>query len=152
MEVFNVYRGALDKTRDQPGFSWRRAGVREQVGGAELGMSVYELEPGQRSFPFHFHHANEEWLLVLAGEPTLREADGEQRLRPGDAVAFPPGPEGVHQVRNDTGEPVRFALISTLLLPEVLEYPDSGKVGVRAADSSYNVAREPELDYWEGEA
>jgi uncharacterized cupin superfamily protein len=149
--VFNVF-GELDETQDRPGFGWRGARVGHAVGGSELGMTVYELPPGERTFPYHFHFANEEWLLVLAGEPTLREPDGERRLRAGDTVAFPPGPAGAHQLRNDTVEPARFAIVSTMIRPEVIEYPDSGKVGVRTADQSYNVGRQPELDYWEGES
>jgi uncharacterized cupin superfamily protein len=149
--VFNLLRGELDEGQERPGFGWRRRRVGPVVGGAELGLSVFELPPGEKTFPYHFHHANEEWLLVLAGAPTLREPDGEQRLRPGDVVCFPPGPEGAHQLRNDGAEPARLALFATALLPEVVEYPDSGKVGVRAPDAAYNVRREPELEYWEGE-
>jgi uncharacterized cupin superfamily protein len=151
MDVFNLFRSELDREQERDGFRWRRALVGPAVGGAELGMSVFELPPGERTFPYHFHHANEEWLLVLAGEPTLREPGGEQRLRPGDTVAFPPGPAGAHQLRNDTDEPVRLAIFGTAVQPEVLEYPDSGKVGVRAEGVRYNVGRRPELDYWEGE-
>jgi uncharacterized cupin superfamily protein len=149
--VFNVF-GELGEAQDRPGFGWRGARVGQAVGGSELGTTVYELPPGERTFPYHFHFANEEWLLVLAGEPTLREPDGERRLRAGDAVAFPAGPAGAHQLRNDSEQPARFAIVSTMIQPEVIEYPDSGKVGVRTADQRYNVARQPELGYWEGEA
>ena len=31
---------------------------------------MYELEPGNRLCPYHLHYANEEWLVVLRGEPT----------------------------------------------------------------------------------
>jgi uncharacterized cupin superfamily protein len=151
VNVFNLLRGALDSEQDVPGFAWRAVRVGQAVGGRELGMSVFELAPGERTFPYHFHHVNEEWLLVLAGAPTLREPDGEQRLRPGDAVCFPPGPEGAHQLRNDGVEPARFAIFATAIYPEVVEYPDSGKVGVRGPHGSYNVRREPELEYFEGE-
>jgi uncharacterized cupin superfamily protein len=151
VQVFNVF-GELEYEHDHPGFSWRRASVTRAVGGQELGMSVLELPPGERTFPYHFHLANEEWLLVLAGEPTLREPAGERRLRAGDAVAFPVGPDGAHQLRNDTDQPVRLALVSTRLEPEVVEYPDSGKIAVSGAGADYVVARGPELGYWEGES
>jgi hypothetical protein len=32
---------------------------------------MYELEPGDRLWPYHTHHANEEWLIVLRGRPVL---------------------------------------------------------------------------------
>ena len=49
---------------------------------------MYELEPGHKLFPYHTHHANEEWLLVVRGQPTLRTADGEQELQEGDVAVF----------------------------------------------------------------
>jgi len=69
---------------------------------------------------------------VLEGEPTLRTPDGEQRLRPWDLVLFVRGEQGAHQVRNDTGSPVRAAFFSSVSDPEVAVYPDDGKVGVIA--------------------
>ena len=63
---------------------------------------MYELEPGDRLWPYHTHHANEEWLLVLRGQPTLRSPEGEQELKEGDVVCFPRGKDGAHQVTNRT--------------------------------------------------
>ena len=62
----------------------------------KIGASLYELAPGQATFPYHWHQLEEEWLIVLGGEPTLRSPGGEQRLVPGDVVVFPVGPEGAH--------------------------------------------------------
>ena len=66
---------------------------------------MYQVEPGNKQGPFHTHHANEEWAIVLLGEPTLRTHEGEQQLRQGDVVAFPRGKEGAHQIRNDRTRP-----------------------------------------------
>jgi uncharacterized cupin superfamily protein len=92
---------------------------------------VYELPPGQAS-PYHWHVGEEEWLLVLEGEPTLRTPGGEDRLRPWDAALFRRGETGAHQLRNDTDEPVRAAFFSSLSDPEVAVYPDEGRIGVSA--------------------
>ena len=70
MESFNIFDGELDVERDQPGFSWRAARVGEKIGAEQLGASVYELAPGERSFPYHYEYPCEEWLLV-----DLRRAD-----------------------------------------------------------------------------
>ena len=67
-------------------------------GGRGTGMSVYELPPGQAIGPYHFENPEEEWLLVLAGRPTLRHPEGEDELEPWDVVFFPPGPGGAHAV------------------------------------------------------
>jgi uncharacterized cupin superfamily protein len=91
------------------------------------GGSLYELAPGQES-PYHWQVGEEEWLLVLSGAPTLRTPDGEQVLGPWDLTAFPRGESGAHQVRNETLEPVRLAFFSTLSDPEIVVYPDDGRV------------------------
>lgn len=154
MESFNLFDGELDEERTQPGFSWRAARLGPRLGAEKLGASLYELGPGQRSFPYHYEYGAEEWLLVVAGRPTLRAPDGEHELRPGDVVCFPEGPEGAHQVRNDTDEPVRVLIASTKQLPNAAVYPDSGKVGIWTGDE----ADPPRLfrlgtdvDYWTGE-
>ena len=44
--------------------------------GHDLGMSLYELPSGQTQVAYHFHHGNEEALLVLRGRPTVRTPNG----------------------------------------------------------------------------
>ena len=66
--------------------------------------------------------------VVLRGRPTLRTPEGEQELVEGDVVCFRRGPAGLHQVRNETEEPALMLMLSTRIAPEILEYPDSGKV------------------------
>ena len=123
MKAFNVFDGDLDRERDQPGFSWRAAAVGEKLGATKLGASLYELDPGEKTFPYHYEYGCEEWLLVVAGKPTLRDPEGEHELRPGDVVVFPEGPEGAHQLRNGTDEPIRVLLFSTKGLPNSAVYP-----------------------------
>ena len=88
------------------------------LGARQLGASVYELPPGQAICPYHYEYGEEEWLLVLAGRPTLRHPGGEDVLEPLDLVAFPTGPEGAHAVRNATGETVRVLMFSTVVAPD----------------------------------
>jgi uncharacterized cupin superfamily protein len=118
-----------------------------------LGGSLYELEPGDRLFPYHRHHANEEWLIVVRGQPTLRSPDGEQELHEGDVVVFPRGEGGAHQVSNRTEAPIRVLMLSSAVLPEIVEYPDSGKIAARDAkgDRLLLTRPGPMLDYWDGE-
>jgi uncharacterized cupin superfamily protein len=99
-------------------------------------MSVIELLPGQTQCPYHFHHGNEELILVLRGRPTLRTPDGEQELEPGDVIHFPRGPAGAHQVVNRSGETARYVVADTKVSPELVEYPDSGKFAAMARTES----------------
>lgn len=112
---------------------------------------MYELDPGQKTFPYHYHYVLEEWLVVLRGQPTLRTPDGERALEPGDCVVFKRGPDGAHLVRNDTDDPVRVLMLSTSSDLEVAVYPDSDKVGVAAKELRVVVPRSAEVDYYHGE-
>jgi uncharacterized cupin superfamily protein len=100
-----------------------------------LGATVYELDPGD-FVVYHFHHAWEELLVVLRGRPTLRTPEGERRLVEGDAVHFPTGPDGAHGLKNETDQPVRILMASTISSPEVCEYPDLRQVTAQARTGS----------------
>lgn len=128
----NVFDDDWDAVSERPGFRHRRMRLGRRLGGRMLGASVYELPPGERAFPYHLHHANEELLVVLDGEVALRTPEGERTLRTGDAALFPRGPEGAHQVVNRAAGPARVLVVSTMVEPDVMEYPDSDKIGVFA--------------------
>jgi uncharacterized cupin superfamily protein len=103
--------------------------------GPGLGATAYELGPGN-FVVYHFHHAWEEMLILLRGRPTLRTPEGERQLEEGAVVYFPVGPDGAHGLRNDTDEPVRFVMASTLSSPEVAEYPDLKQITAQAQTGS----------------
>lgn len=104
--------------------------------GDRIGASVYEIDPGQTSGLYHFHHGAEELLVVLRGTPTLREPAGERVLEEGEVVLFPVGPDGAHQLRNETDEPVRYLMAANRPSPEAVEYPDSRQLSVMAFTDS----------------
>ena len=76
---------------------------------------------------------NEEMIVVLAGRPSLRTLDGICELRPGDIVACLIGRRGAHQLLNNSDEPVRVLVTSTMVYPEIAEQLDSDKVLVHTA-------------------
>lgn len=123
-------------TKWDAGEDWSGGGAGKRLPrGRELGASVYELGPGNW-VPFHFHHGSEELMVVLRGRPTLRTEDGKRQLNEGEALHFPTGPDGAHGVSNDTDEPVRFLIASTLPSPEVGEYPDLKQITAQARTAS----------------
>jgi uncharacterized cupin superfamily protein len=120
---------AYDET-DPEGF---RAGMKrfgKTLGAAATGMSIYELPPGQAICPYHYEYAEEEWLVVLEGSPTLRTPEGSSSLSPWDVCVFPVGPSGAHGVRNETDSVVRVMMFSEVKAPAATVYPDSDKIGV----------------------
>jgi uncharacterized cupin superfamily protein len=142
------------ESEDPSGFRSGMFRVGNLVGGSDLGASVYELPPGQAICPYHYEYAEEEWLLVLEGHPTLRHPDGTERLEPWDVICFLPGPEGAHGVRNETEGTVRVLMFSTVEHPAVTVYPDSDKVGVWTGNKADDLiaTRSSGVDYWFGEA
>ena len=150
MKVVNLFGDDWDRRRDRPGWQWNYLAVSDRAGAELFGASLYEIEPGQKSFPYHWQYAEEEMLIVVDGEPTLRTPEGERRLTRGDVVVFRRGPEGAHQFQNETAKPVRI-LISTPSQLEVAEYPDSEKIGLFAKGLRLFVRRESGLDYFDGE-
>jgi len=150
---FNLHGDEWEHEQGQDGYRWRSRMIGPAVGAAMLGATLYELPPGERSFPYHYEYGTEEWLLVVAGRATLRTPEGEEELEAGDVVCFPEGPEGAHQVRNGTEEPVRIVVFSTKQSPAVAVYPDSDKVGIWIAgsDDSLIVRRDAAVDYRAGE-
>jgi uncharacterized cupin superfamily protein len=96
------------------------------LGAHRLDATVVELPPGEGSEPYHYVYGREEWLLVMAGAPTLRHPQGEHRLEAGDVVCFPDGPAGGHRLLNRGESVVRALFLSTTGLPANVCYPDTG--------------------------
>ena len=128
----NIYEPEFDGDRDDPtGFKARRAYLGRQAGAERIGASLWELQPGDAPYPYHFHLGSEEFLIVLKGRPHLRTQSGWRQMEEGECAAFPVGEGGAHQVHNRTDETVRMLSISEMNAPEVVVQPDSGKVGAR---------------------
>jgi uncharacterized cupin superfamily protein len=149
----NLFGDAWDDSRDRPGWQWKRLRVGRRLAAEKLGGTLYELAPNQKTFPYHWHVFEEEWLIVLAGRPTLRDASGERTLESGDCVVFKRGPRGAHAVRNETDEPARLLLLSSGqdLEANIAFYPDSGKVGLFGHELRKIFREDTEVDYFEGE-
>jgi uncharacterized cupin superfamily protein len=157
MTVPNVYEPRFDESSDREGFRWDGERVGAKAGAEHLGATVYELPPGEATFPYHYHGANEELLIVLKGRPHLRSPDGWRQLDEGEVVGFPVGETGAHQLANRTDSAVRLLMVSEMVGPEVVVYPDSKKVGARErAPGTGTGLRETfrssdQVDYWDGE-
>ena len=154
MKVFNLYGDDWDARRDREGWRVRGVVVGERIGGDLLGATMSEIEPGDKLWPYHTHHLNEEWLIVLRGEPTVRTPEGEERLQEGDVVCFPRGRAGAHQIINRTDAPTRVLMLSSMHRGEIIEYLDTGKVLAKGVDDEDVMFARPgaTADYWEGEA
>ena len=122
----NLYTSEWDVERGGAGV----ARVGKRAGSEHLGASVYELAPHSKAGELHAHHANEELIVVLSGTPTLRTPEGDRVLAPGAVVACRTGMQGAHALANRSEEPARVLIVSTLRMPDVVEYPERDEVFV----------------------
>jgi uncharacterized cupin superfamily protein len=154
----NIYTDAWEREVEHGGFKVRGTRVGAAAGAQRLGMTVYELDPGKRNMPYHAHFGIEELIVVLQGTPTLRSPEGERELAEGEVVACPAGRAGAHQLINRGEARARFLIVSSTASADVIEYPDSAKIGAQAGawgtpDAiSYLLPMEPQLPYFEGES
>ena len=137
------------------------APVGAQLESRKIGFNVTIIPPGKKAFPYHAHRGNEEMFFILEGEGSVRIAGATHRIRQGDFISLPPGRDSAHQILNDSQAPLKYLAVSTMDVPEVVEYPDSGKLGVMAgtlggrapmSDTIRHFANLKDgVDYWEGE-
>lgn len=142
-------------------FASRRKALGSTANGEKLGCSLYEVPPGKRPFPYHYHTANEEAIFVLSGYGALRTRDEMRNMKPRDYVALPIGESGARQVINTADEPLQYLCFSTMINPEIVSYPDSGKFGLFAGSAPFGspnqrtltkyLPEDAEMAYWDGE-
>ncbi len=105
-------------------------GLGSSTGNVELGCSHFRVAPGKYAFPRHSHIRNEEALYILEGSGTLTIGDDEIVVSAGDYAALPVGRHLAHKLVNTGAVDLVYLCLSTNHMPEITEYPDSGKVGV----------------------
>jgi len=125
------------------------------AGSQKLGCTVYEVPPGKTAFPSHVHHANEEAVYILSGAGKMRLGDEQHPVGAGDYIAMPAGGPA-HQLFNTGATPLVYLCFSTMISPEVVEYPDSKKLGAMVGSRTAPVLRaiykkDNQVDYYEGE-
>jgi uncharacterized cupin superfamily protein len=107
------------------------------------------LNPGQFSFPYHFHRHAEELMMIISGTMTLRTKNGLDILKKGDMVFFEMGESGAHQFYNHSDEPCTYLDIRTLFGTDICEYPDSGKINIIPSIEIFE--KDSKVGYFKGE-
>ena len=92
----------------------------------------------------------EEHLLILEGQLTLRLGDKSYAMSAGQYACFPAGQKAGHTLQNNSAAPCRYLIIGERNPHDVIVYTDSGRVSVRLADEGYR--KSAVMDYWEGES
>jgi uncharacterized cupin superfamily protein len=116
-----------------------------------VGMQIEELAPGKQSSPAHYHMLEEEHILILKGQVTLRLGDKVHEMKEGDYVCFPAGQRAGHCMINNGSETCRFLVVGERNQNEICIYTDSNKVMVRALGLRRIFDMAADKDYWDGE-
>lgn len=152
----------LEWESDEHGdFAYQEKPLRIATCGEMIGTSLYKLMPGKKAFPYHYHYANEEAVFVFEGSGTLRLNNEMLPIKQGDYIALPVGPKHAHQIINTSDKPLIYLCFSTMIHPDVVEYPDSNKVGVTAGIApggdqnklllKARFRKHEQVDYFDGE-
>lgn len=123
----NIFDPEFDLERDGNGALKRQDFVGRKAGSERIGATVWELDPGATAYKYHFHYGEEEMLIVLEGTPTLRTPEGSRELAAGELLSFPVGPDGAHQLVNDSDSVARFLALSAGDSTDVVKYPETGE-------------------------
>ena len=96
----------------------------QAAGLTQFGVNLVTLKPGALSSLRHWHRAEDEFVMVIAGECVMVTDDGEEIMRIGDCAGFPANtPDGHHFInRGDT--PAVFLVIGSKAREEVVTYSD----------------------------
>jgi uncharacterized cupin superfamily protein len=108
------------------GSRYRATDLGPLLGADRLGGTLVEVDACEGSEPYHYVHGREDWLVVLAGAPTLRHPDGEQQLDEGDLLCLREGAAGARRLLNRGESVVRALWLSTTGLPVHVHYPETG--------------------------
>lgn len=91
----------------------------------QFGVHHVTLPPGIWASQRHHHSAEDEFVYILSGHPTLIDDKGETQLAPGECCAHPAGDGNGHHLINQTDKAVEFLVVGTRS-PETdhCRYPD----------------------------
>jgi uncharacterized cupin superfamily protein len=155
--IANLADVALERRGNGRGFVADVGVIGPTIGAQKLGCSLVVVPAGKKAWPYHLQYANEEMFVILEGSGTLRYEGATFPVKAGDVIATPVGK--AHQIVNSSDAELRYLAISTMIEPDIAEYPDSAKrlmlagspPGRRPYPLYVIVPNDATADYWDGE-
>ena len=89
-----------------------------------FGVNFTCLAPGASSSLRHAHTAQDEFIFVLRGRPTLHTDKGRTPLSPGMCAGFKAGTGNAHCLINETSEEVAYLEVGDRTVADEGSYPD----------------------------
>lgn len=99
--------------------------VGDALGLTQFGVNLGRLDPGANSALRHWHSGEDEFVMILEGEPTLVTDAGEQVLRPGMVAGFSADSGDGHRLENRSGAAVVYLEVGTRATVDEVTYPDA---------------------------
>ena len=99
-----------------------------------IGVNLGRVPPGKEAFVYHRHHAEEEWVYILAGEGVCDIEDVKTNVAKGDFIAFPAGV--AHNILNTGDTDLVYIMGGEQTPVEVADFPRHGKRMLRAGERS----------------
>ena len=137
---------------DHEGYEYFRRKFIPFGGAQNTLVSVYEIPPGKAAYLYHFHHKNEETFYILSGEGVLKTPDGERKVKAGEMLFFPTGPEGAHKLTNSSEtEMLTYIDFDVVHDIDIAVYPDSDKIGIWGKGINKIYPQDGNVNYYDGE-
>jgi len=156
--VVNLADVPLKDNGNGKSFQARIGRIGPMLGLTGLGCTLTVVPPGKCAYPFHRHHVKSELFYILYGNGEVRLDGRTVPVRPGDLIANPAGAEA-HQIVSTGKDELRYLAISDMAAVDVIDYPDSQKIGVAAGVKNGDLStatykafgRVTPADYFDGE-
>ena len=109
---------------DAPCAGREKHALGDAFGLTDYGVNQVTLPPGTTSSQRHWHSAEDEFVYILAGSPTLVTDGGRTPLRPGMCAGFPAGSGDGHHLVNETDDVVTYLEVGSRRPGDAVEYSD----------------------------
>ncbi len=111
-----------------------------------FGVNLTTLAPGGESALLHRHSKQDEFIYVVAGEPTLVTEHGELALSPGMCAGFPAA-GAAHQLVNRTDAEVVFLEVGDRTGGDEASYPNDDIQAALGSDGVWQFTRKDGRPY-----
>ncbi len=114
--------------------------VGDAAGITQFGANIVKLAPGALSSLRHWHEKQDELLVMMSGELTLIDDNGEITMTTGDVAAFPAGDSNGHHLVNKSDAEGSFLVVGTRTPTETGWYSDEDMM-VKFDETSFDFTR-----------
>ena len=120
-----MHKGEVPHTENRYFAGNLEARLAGAVGLSQFGVNLVTLQPGAKSALRHWHEAEDEFVYVLLGAPTLIDDNGEHLVNEGSFAGFPAGTPNAHHLVNRSDTPVVIMVVGARRPgEETIHYPD----------------------------